>query len=269
MRILVAAVAIAAVLAHVAFSVAGSDVLVRASTRALFVGTVLVELFALRQAMRVAGTFEPGDEGRRTWRLIVASLFARAVAQLRLLTIYFELVPAGPDTTFTLVYVVGLRYLYTASDLLAIAALVSAVAAHHRAGLGLSLRPLDLLIGLAIAALPTLTFLSRSGLDSFLSHPDPAIVTYRLVAVCVSGVVVALSLILLRQASQMGGGALARVWASASWAGLARAASFPAIALVSPWRVASGDAADQLLLWLFAGGWLLAALHQRTLLEED
>jgi hypothetical protein len=59
---------------------------------------------------------------------------------------------------------------------------------------------------------------------------------------------------------------LARVWNAVVLAGIARTASFLALALLlGRWPVL-GDLVEQLLLWTFAGAWLVALVRQRSLL---
>lgn len=268
--ILVAGVAVA-LLGHAALELAGSAVMVKAWTRMLFLGTVLVQIVALHQARRVRQRFDPDDRGRLTWTLITLFLLVRIVAELRLTTLYFGLVPGflANSEAGMFVYKVGLRYLYTASDLLAIAALVSAIAAYRAVGLHFRLRPVDYAIALGVALVPAGSFVLRGNLDAFLHGEDPTIVTYRLVAVCVGAVVAGLSLVLLRYVAQMGGGALAAVWGAAALAGVARTFSFLVLALLSSRWLELAELAEQTLLWAFACGWLIAASSQRALLEEE
>ncbi len=236
----------------------------------IFVVTLAIELLALVQAIRARSGFETRDDGRRTWTLIAAFMGIRILAQLRLATLHFDLVPGfiahDPDAFF--VYRVGLRYLYTLSDLVAVVALASAIRTYRAVGLGFVLRPLDYLIATAVALIPTASFALRANLGDSPVDTDLTIVTYRLVAVTVGAVIAGLSLILLRFASLMGGGIMARVWRAAAFAGLARTLSFLALALVAPSSVEDARFLEALLLWGFAGGWLVAASEQRGLWND-
>src|SRR5215813_2582628 len=62
-------------------------------TLTLFAATVLVELFALTQFIRARRAFAAGDPGYLTWTLIVVFMIVRLVAEARLLTLTYGLVP--------------------------------------------------------------------------------------------------------------------------------------------------------------------------------
>src|SRR5436190_21106459 len=59
----------------------------------LFAATTLVELFAVAQFIRVRRAFAAGDPGYLTWTLIVLFMIVRLVAEARLLTLTYNLVP--------------------------------------------------------------------------------------------------------------------------------------------------------------------------------
>jgi hypothetical protein len=66
----------------------------------------------------------------------------------------------------------------------------------------------------------------------------------------------------------MGGGAVASVWNTVVAAGIARDASFLALALLSKWWEPGARFTEQYLLWIFAGCWLIAALRQREVVSR-
>lgn len=269
-RVLIGVGLAVALVAHLYAEFFASTIVVTGLTRAFFTATVVVQIIALWQANAVRLAFDPEDTVRKTWTLICVFLTLRCLAELRLTTLYFDLVPdliTSSETAF-FVYKVVLRYLYTVSDLVAIAALLSAIRSYREAGLEFELRGTDYAIAGAVALVPVGSFVLRSNLDSFLTGEDPTIVTYRLVAVSVGAVIAGLSLALFRLVMQMGGGMLSKVWGSASLAGIARTLSFLALAAISGASVTVGEFVEQSLLWLFAGGWLMAALSQRALLED-
>jgi hypothetical protein len=87
-------------------------------------------------------------------------------------------------------------------------------------------------------------------------------VVYRLVAVTVGAVIGSLCIVVRRYASQMGGGAVARVWNMVVVAGVARDGSFLALALISSLSKPAATFVEQYLLWAFSCCWLIAALYQ-------
>jgi hypothetical protein len=148
--------------------------------------------------------------------------------------------------------------------LLFIAALFTTVRAYKSTGLRFELQRQDYLYVVLLWAIPATTFLFRAnlGLTGF-TGPDPYIPTYRLVAVFVGAVIASLCVVVRRYAVQMGGGAVARVWNTVVIAGIARDASFLALALLSQVWDPGARFAEQFLLWIFAGCWLLAAIYQQ------
>jgi hypothetical protein len=243
----------------------------RTLTNYLFVLTVAVEAVALFQAMTARKLFSRHDPGHLTWSLVAAFLAVRLLAELRLFTITFDIVhvpnpieSAPPGLFF---YVVVLRYLYTLSDLIFIAALLATIRAYKSTGLDFRLLNQDYFYLILVWAIPAVTWLFRANLGLSASvSPDKYISTYRLVAVFVGGLIVSLSLMVRRYASQMGGGAVARVWSTAAMAGLFRAASFLALALLSRRWPTAAIFTEQYLLWIFSCCWLLAALYQREVI---
>jgi hypothetical protein len=239
--------------------------------RWLFAATVLVEIVALFQATQARKLFSRSDAGYLNWSLIIAFLAIRIIAEARLITLTFHLVSAPADihtaSAGVFFYVVWLRYLYTISDLLFIAALGATIRTYKMTGLTFSLLGRDTVYMLLVLAVPLITYLYRSNLGSAgLINLDNYIATYRLIAVVVGGAIAALCLVVRRYVSQMGGGAVARVWNAAVIAGIARDASFLTLALVSrSWRPAA-EFGEQYLLWVFACCWLLAALYQQEVL---
>lgn len=235
--------------------------------RTLFVLTLILELVAVLGAARCRATFEPGDDGRTLWTLVTAFLGLRLVAELRLATLYFDLVPdaIASSEIASFVYVVVFRYLYTVSDLLVATALILAIRTYRSLGLHFRLERGDRAAIVALASLPLVAMSLRQELTGFLGTDDPSIVIYRLVAVTLASAIAMLCLIILRFVRQMGGGALARVWSAIAVAGLARAGSFVVLGLVAASSVRWGDLAEQTLLLLFALAWVFATRAQHRL----
>jgi hypothetical protein len=240
-----------------------------AAQRVTFVLTLALEVVALQHAWRCRSAFDREDPGRTLWSLISAFLFVRVLAELRLTTLYFDWVPEAiaRSTPALDVYVVGLRYLYTASDVLLVGALVTMIRSYRALGLHFRIERRDMAIMAAVLSLPAITWLLRHRLTAFVDGDDPTIVIYRLVAVTISALIAALCVVVLRYVLQMGGGALARVWMAVVVAGVARAASFVVLAVVTMASVAWGSLAEQALLLVFACAWIIAARRQREVLE--
>ncbi|HUK88948.1 MAG TPA: hypothetical protein VLZ81_01000, partial [Blastocatellia bacterium] len=239
--------------------------------RCFFAATVLVELLALAQAISARKLFSRSDAGYLTWTLIIAFLVVRLIAEARLITLTFDVVKPPSDirtaASGLFFYVVWLRYLYTVSDVLFVAAIASAIRSYKMTGLTFGLMRRDSIYILLALGVPSVTYLFRSNLGSAgLINLDNYIATYRLVAVLVGGVIAALCLVVRRYASQMGGGAVARVWNAVVAAGIARDASFLTLALISKSLRPAAEFGEQYLLWVFAGCWLLAALYQQEVL---
>jgi hypothetical protein len=201
-----------------------------------------------------------------TWTLIVAFFVVRLVGELRLITLTFEFVSSYKDgsSAGSFFYVVVLRYLYTISDLLFIAALVTTVRAYKSTGLKFELMSRDYGYIAFLWAIAVATYYNRSNLSlGGIITTDNYILTYRVVAVFVGAIIGTYCVVVRRYALQMGGGAVAKVWNTVVVAGISRAASFLVLALfLKKWRV-EAQFAEQYLLWIFAWCWLVAALYQR------
>jgi hypothetical protein len=237
----------------------------------LFGATVLVEVLVLAQAMAARRMFSASDHGHLTWTLIAAFLVVRLVAEVRLTTLNFSMVPRytenAPQALFF--YIIVLRYLYTLSDLLFIGALITTIRTYKGTALTFELLGRDYFYMVLIWAMPLLTLAFRNNLIySNQAGTDRNIGTYRLVGVTVGALIASLCLAVRRYALQMGGGAVARVWSAVVTAGIARAASFLALALLSnAWRPGAAFI-EQYLLWVFSCCWLIAALYQREVLPR-
>jgi len=238
-------------------------------TLVLFAATLLVEFVALYQAVKSLRLFAPSDAGHVTWALIVAFLVVRATAELRLATLNFDLAPRyseeSPAGVFF--YVVVLRYLYTLSDLFFVGALATTIRAYKKTGLTFSLMVRDYIYILLIWMMPVVAYIFRENL-LYSALGDRHIGTFRLVTVTACALIVSLCVAIHRYASQMGGGAIARVWRTVAAAGAARAVSFVALALFSSlWRPGALFL-EQYLLWIFACCWLIASLYQQEVIPK-
>lgn len=233
-------------------------------TLALFAATLLVEIVALSQAVRSLKLFTPSDAGHLTWTLIVAFLVVRVTAELRLATLNFDLAPrySEDSTTGVFFYVVVLRYLYTLSDLLFVGALATTIRSYKKTGLTFSLMGRDYIYMLLVWMMPVTAYIFRENL-LFSSLGDRHIGTFRLVTVTACALIVSLCIVIHRYASQMGGGAIAKIWRTVAAAGAARAVSFVSLALFSSlWRPGALFL-EQYLLWIFACCWLIASIYQQ------
>ena len=238
-------------------------------TLVLFGATVLVEVLALSRALGARKLFSASDLGYITWTLITAFLVVRLIAEARLVTLNFNFAPkyVEDSSTWIFFYVIVLRYLYTLSDLLFVGALAATIRAYKSTGLKFSLVGRDYLYILLLWTMPVLSFIFKENL--FYSHlGDSYITTYRLIAVTVGTLIASLCIVVRRYASQMGGGAIARVWSMVVTAGIARTASFVALALMSNWWRPGAMFFEQYLLWVFACCWLLAAIYQQEVLPR-
>ena len=240
-------------------------------TMVLFGATVLIEVVALAEFVRVRRAFARGDAGYLTWTLTIAFMTVRLVAEARLLTLTYGLVPEYKygASAGLYVYIIVLRYLYTASDVLFIAALVTTIRSYKSTGLPFKIQAVDYFYILALCALPALTFVFRANLiQAAIANPDSYMMIYRLVAVSIGAVIASLCIVVRRFSSQMGGGAVARVWNMVVVAGVARDGSFLALALLSSLSKAVATFVEQYLLAVFAVCWLLAALYQREVFSH-
>jgi hypothetical protein len=238
-----------------------------AITLILFITTILVEVFALTQFLRARKVFASTDPGYLTWTLIVAFMIVRLVAEGRLLTLNVNMVPQYQEggSAMLYFYIIVLRYLYTVSDLLFIAALFTTIRTYKNTGLPFNLVRQDYFYILALWLLPIITYIFRANLiQSSVTGNDGYIATYRLIAVTVGAVIASMCIVVRRYALQMGGGMVAKVWSMVVVAGVARDGSFLALALISIWSKTAAGFVEQYLLWIFAGCWLLAGLYQNA-----
>jgi hypothetical protein len=207
------------------------------------------------------------DPGRRVWLWIGVGLALRLVAELRLATLYLDVVPhfVTDNPWVWAVYFFGLRYLYTVADLALLAALLATRKALLSTGLDFHLRPRDAMVLVLLPPLPVTVYLLQS---VFLSaSTDPGLHTFRIISATVGAVVSGVCVVLASPALQMGGGAWAWIWGAAAVAGIARALAFAAAAVAPTFPGAV--LVEQALLWTFACGWLLATvLHLRLITHE-
>jgi hypothetical protein len=252
----------------ITLAVAGTDA-AKQVTLVLFAATLLVEIFALYQAVKSLKLFAPSDVGYLTWTLIVAFLVVRVTAELRLATLNFDLAPkySADSSTGVFFYVVVLRYLYTISDLLFVGALATTIRAYQKIGLIFSLLKRDYVYLMMVWMMPVVAYIFRENL-LYSSLGDRHIGTFRLVTVTTCALIVSLCIVIHRYVSQMGGGAIARVWRTVAAAGAARALSFLSLALLSSLWLPGALFFEQYLLWGFACCWLIAAIYQQEVVPK-
>jgi len=233
----------------------------------LFLATLVVEAAAVYMALAGRAGLARDDPGRRVWLWIGLGLGLRLVAELRLATLYLDIVPrfVTDNAWAWAVYFFGLRYLYTIADLTLLAALLATRRALLSTGLDFHLRPRDAIVLVLLPPLPVTVYLLQS---VFLSaSTDPGLHTFRIVSATVGAVVSGVCVVLASPALQMGGGAWAWIWGAAAVAGIARALAFAAAAVAPTFPFAV--IVEQALLWTFACGWLLATvLHLRLSTHE-
>src|SRR5215813_262806 len=227
----------------------------------LFTYTVAIEVVALAQAMKSRRLFSKSDSGHLTWSFIVAFLVVRLIAETRLLSLTLIWTDLAKNleaaSTLRFFYVAVLRYLYTVSDVLFVAALFNTVKTYRSTGLKFELVARDYIYIALLWVIPVITYVNRANLGlTGLTGPDNYIPTYRLVAVFVGAVIASLCVVVRRYAVQMGGGAVSRIWNMAVLAGIARDASFLALALLSLRWAIGAQFIEQYLLWTFSGCWL-------------
>jgi hypothetical protein len=189
----------------------------------------------------------------------VAFFVVRLVGELRLSTLTFDIVAPykDGDPASRFFYVVVLRYLYTFSDLLFVGALITTVRAYKSTGLKFELMGRDYGYIALLWAIPVATYAFRTNLSlGGIITADSYILTYRLVAVLVGAIIGTICVLVRRYALQMGGGAVAKVWNTVVIAGIARAASFLALALFLKNFEYEARFAEQYLLWIFSWCWL-------------
>lgn len=228
----------------------------------LFLATVVVELTAVVVAFVGRARLAREDPGRRAWTWIGLGLGLRLLAELRLATLYLDVVPGfitGDDRIWA-VYFFGLRYLYTLADLALLTGLLAVRRDLVSTGLDFRLRPRDAMVLVVLPPLPVTVYLLQS---VFLTAPvDPGLHSFRLVSACVGAVVSGVCVVLASLALQMGGGAWAWIWGAAAAAGMARALAFAFAAVAPTWIDAI--LVEQILLWSFACLWLMATwMHLR------
>ena len=229
-----------------------------------FGATVAVEIAALAYAVRLWRGFVPDEPNRRLWALFAGCLALRCLAELRLWSLHLGLV--HPTGVAYAVYVVGLRYVFTASDVLFGAGLVVALRTYRATGLPFRLRARDFVLMAAMLALPAAGILVSPKLNAwFLPEAGNQVRTFRFVQICVNTAVAALCIAVRRFAADLGGGVLARMWTYVWIAGVAHAASFLVFAGLSLWWPPGADLFEQYLLWVYGACWLLATLRQRVL----
>ncbi len=245
----------------------GSVLVVPQLRLTLFLATLAVEVAAVVMAFAGRARLAHDDPGRRVWLWIGLGLAMRLVAELRLATLYLDIVPnfVTADPWAWAVYFFGLRYLYTVADLALLAALLATRRALLSTGLDFHLRPRDALVLVVVVPLPVTIYLLQS---VFLTATtDPGLHTFRIISASVGALVSGVCVVLASPALQMGGGAWAWIWGAAAVAGLARALAFAAAA-VAP-TFSGAVILEQALLWTFACGWLLATvLHLRLVTHE-
>ncbi|MEO1481760.1 MAG: hypothetical protein AAFU77_06610 [Myxococcota bacterium] len=250
--------------------------------RVLFLLTLVLEAMVVVGAWRVLSSFERGEVKWIQWVLFGAFMAVRFVAELRLLTLYFDLLPEplrheGPARFF---YIDVLRFTYSISDLLLIVGLVytwDALFGRVLFGRGqgarvpLRLRSRDAPWFLLMPLLPVGALLLRRGLATHTvtavmpESDDPWLQAYRLLAVVLVTISVFLCAVLLSFARQLGTGAVARVWWAIVAAGVGRALSFLVLAAVAPLSAGTAVVLEQLFLLYFAWCWLAAVQYERAL----
>ncbi len=231
----------------------------------LFLATLAVELAAVAIAFMGRARLASDDPGRRVWTWIGVGLGLRAIAELRLTTLYLAVVPDIIRTTewAWAIYFFGLRYFYTLSDIALLFALLGTRRGLLSTGLDFHLRPRDALVLVLLPPLPVTVYLLQS---VFLPIDlDPGLHTFRIIGATVGAVVSGACVVLASPALQMGGGAWAWIWGAAAAAGIARGLAFAAAA-VSP-SFPDVVVLEQMLLWTFACGWLLTTTMHLKLIS--
>jgi hypothetical protein len=231
-----------------------------------FVVGLLLEVVAFLGASGVRRDFDPDDAWRTVWTLIAAFLGVRILAELRLATLLFGLVPFHYEgaPTWLFVYVVVFRYLYTVSDLLFLWALVLTIRSYKDSGFDFRVTPRDYAFMAPLVIAPVIAYELRHMLTL---TGDTYLTGYRLVAVTINMALACLCIVVRRYALQMGGGAVARVWTAVVLATAARVASFVSVAVVAQLlptgAIVASDFVEQYLITIFAACWVLAIVYQR------
>ena len=237
--------------AAVAGSSDGRNSGARTVVMVLTVAVLVIEMLALMQIVRVRALFAKVDAARLTWTLIASFLLVRVLSDIRLIAGFFNLFSASGFSFL---------YFYTISDLIFIAALTTTIRLYKGTGLKFEIKSVDYLYITGAWAMAVATVLAAyyQGRATDFS----SITGYREVAVTVGGVIVSLGLVVRRYVSQMGGGAVAKVWNTVVIASVARDASHLG-ALLAPLLIPRyGFFIDIYLRWVFAVCWLLAATYQ-------
>jgi hypothetical protein len=223
----------------------------------VLIAILLVEVLVLAQVVRVRALFSRADAARLTWTLIACFLFVRILSDIRLIVGILNLFPTGP---FNLVY------FFTLSDLLFVASLATTIRLYKGTGLKFEINSVDYLYiagAWAITAATVLAAYYQGRATDFSS-----VTGYRVVAVTVGGVILSLGLVVRRYVSQMGGGAVAKVWNWVVIASVARDASHLSSVLLPIWFPRYSFFVDTYLLWIFAWCWALAATLQQEVIPR-
>jgi hypothetical protein len=190
------------------------------------------------------------------------------LAELRLALIYLEWEPGFivDSPALSVFFYDVLRYLYIGADLLFIGALVVNIRNFKSTGLPFSVRPLDYGYIALLLALPFASFLLHEdmALDTVFGT-DRSLQIFRMISLSLNTLIACLCIVIRRYSLQMGGGLLAGVWNAIVWAGIAAAASYLVLAVLSVHWASSAEFYEQYFLWIFAGCWMLGMFRQREL----
>lgn len=232
--------------------VAGSsDVYNSRGAMALTFAVLAVQIIAFAQVIRVRAMFSRADAARVTWTLIAGFFLVYILTDIRLIAGVFNIFPISGNTYL---------YFFTVSDLLFIAALMTAIRLYKSTGLRFEIEPIDYFYiagAWAIAIATVLAAYYQGHATDFSS-----VTAYREVAVMVGGVILSLGLVVRRYVSQMGGGAVAKVWNWVVVASFTRDISHLAWLIVPLWFPRYLFFAHLYLRWIFAVCWVLAATSQ-------
>lgn len=231
----------------------------------LFVVTLTLEVAAVATAFAGRRSLAGDDPGRPALTAIAVGLALRTIAEVRLLLLYVDAVPAAirDEPRLWAVFFFGLRYLYTAADVALLVGLGRTLRGLRSTGLGFGLRRRDAALLLLLVPLPLVVYGLQAALQS--GPVDPNILVFRVISTGVAALVTGVCVGLASAALQMGGGAWPWIWGAAAAAGIARALAFVAAATAS--AVPQAMLLEQSLLWTFACGWLLTVTLQRRLVR--
>jgi hypothetical protein len=266
LRSLYAVALLVAAGAVLGFTVTGGE----GPARFLFAATALVEVVAFIGAVRLRRRFDPSESAGLVWLFIALFLGIRLLAEARLATLYLGLADgwqtSAPGLHFF--YTAGLRYLYTASDVLFGAALLVMLRTFRQSGLPFEARARDYVYVALLCLLPVGAVLLRHNLTaSAMPVASGALQIFRVVATVAGTIVAGLCVIVRRYAVQLAGGLLGQVWSAVVVAGIAHAASFIVFAALSSRWPGVAELGEQLFLWIFAIAWLVALSCQNVLVE--